>query len=70
MVADIEDLEEMDASELHARRLNAKEVLTPMKSEIFHIPSRRWNSQNLWRRSGSESIHLNLGEPRQRRRTR
>ena len=31
MVADIEELEEMDASELHARRLNAKEVLTPMK---------------------------------------
>ena len=31
MVADIEELEEKDASELHARRLNAKEVLTPMK---------------------------------------
>ena len=28
MVADIEELEEMDASELHARRLNAKEVFT------------------------------------------
>ena len=24
MIADIEELEEMDASELHARRLNAK----------------------------------------------
>ena len=35
MVADIEELEEMDASELHARRLNAKEVLTPMKGEKF-----------------------------------
>ena len=31
MVADIEELETMDASELHARRLNAKEVLTPMR---------------------------------------
>ena len=31
MVADIEEMEEMDASELHARRLNAKEVSTPMK---------------------------------------
>ena len=28
-VADTEELEEMDASELHARRLNAKEVSTP-----------------------------------------
>ena len=27
MIADIEELEEMDASELHSRRLHAKEVL-------------------------------------------
>ena len=35
MVADIEELEDMDASELHARRLSAKEGLTPMKGEHF-----------------------------------
>ena len=38
MVADIEELEEMDASELHARRLNAKEVLTPQRSGKFTFP--------------------------------
>ena len=38
MVADIEELEEMDASVLHARRLNAKEVLTPTKFEKFMFP--------------------------------
>ena len=38
MVADIEELEEMDASELHARRLNAKKVLTPMKGDNFIFP--------------------------------
>ena len=38
MVADIEELEEMDASELHARRLNAKEVLTPQRSGNFIFP--------------------------------
>ena len=38
MVADIEELEEMDASEHHARRLNAKEVLTPMKGDNFTFP--------------------------------
>ena len=27
----------------------------------FRIPSRRWNSQNSWRRSTSETIHLNQG---------
>ena len=38
MVADIEELKEMDASELYARRLNAKEVFTPMKGEHFIFP--------------------------------
>ena len=41
MIADIEELEEMDGIRIHARRLNAKEVLTPMKGDNF-IPSRRW----------------------------
>ena len=38
MIADIAELEEMDASEIHARRLNAKEVLTPMKGDNFYVP--------------------------------
>ena len=38
MVADIEELEETDASELHVRRLNAKEVLTPQRSGNFIFP--------------------------------
>ena len=38
MVADIEELEEMDASEIHAERLNAKEVLKPNSSETFILP--------------------------------
>ena len=38
MVADIEQLEQMAASELHARKLNAKEVSTPMRHENFIFP--------------------------------
>ena len=38
VVAEIEEVEEMDASERHASRLNAKEVLTPMKSDNFIFP--------------------------------
>ena len=38
VVADIEELEEMDASELHARRLNAEEVLTPQRSGKLIFP--------------------------------
>ena len=38
MVTDMEELEQMDASELHARRLNAKEVLTPQRNGNFIFP--------------------------------
>ena len=33
MVADIEELETIDASEIYAKRLNAKEVIFPKKME-------------------------------------
>ena len=38
MVADSEELEEVDASEIHGKRHNAKEVLTRMKGENFRFP--------------------------------
>ena len=38
MVANIEEVEEMDASELHGKRLNAKEVSTLMSGEKFIFP--------------------------------
>ena len=37
-VSDIEELGTFDASEIHARRLNAKEVLTPQSEEHFIFP--------------------------------
>ena len=68
MVADIEELDEIDASEVLAKRLkgsvNAHEWWT------IHISKRGWNNKTFWVRSGSENIHFNLGQPRQRRRTR
>ena len=36
LVADIEELENMNASEIHPRRLNAKEVLTPQRVNILY----------------------------------
>ena len=38
MVADIEELETMDASEMYSERLNAKEVLFPRENEKFILP--------------------------------
>ena len=49
MVADIEELEEMDASELHASRLKCNGSVVAAKKWKLHIPSRRRNSQNRWR---------------------
>ena len=71
VVADIEVLEQMDASELHARRLNAKEVLTHMKGETFTFPV----ADGTVKISGGDrylrtSIHLNPGSFGTRRETR
>ena len=63
LVADIEKLEQMDASEIYAKRLNTKEVRTSMSGEKLNS-DRRWNGETLWRRSGSENIHLNPGSSR------
>ena len=38
LVTDTEELEQMDASEIQAKRLNAKEVLTPISGEKFIFP--------------------------------
>ena len=35
MVADIEELETMDASEIYSERLNAKEVIFPKQGEYI-----------------------------------
>ena len=57
LIADLEELETMDASEIYSKRLNAKEVIFPKQGE-FIFSSRRWTNQKLWRRSGTENIHL------------
>ena len=35
LVADLEELETMDASEIYSKRLNAKEVIFPKQGELF-----------------------------------
>ena len=68
LVADIEELETMDASEIYSKSLNAKEDISQRKWKI-HITSRRWTNQTPWRRSGTENIHLDTGSPNSRRRS-
>ena len=69
MVADIEELEEMDASELHARRLNAKKVLTLQRSGNFIFPVAD-GTVNIFGRTASENIHFTPGLSGTRRGTR
>ena len=66
LVADIEELETMDVSEIYAKRLNAKEVFPLRKSRIY-FSNRRWTNQNPWRRSGPENMHLGTASTNSRR---
>ena len=61
-VADTGELEKMDAPEIHAWRLNAKEVLTHQNGETLYIPDRRWKTKTIWGRSGSDNIHFDTGQ--------
>ena len=67
LVADIEQLEKMDGSEIHAKRLNAKEVLTPKNCEQIKFPV----ADGTVKLFGGDqvNIHLDPGQLRPRRRT-
>ena len=61
MVGDVEELDILDALEVHARRLNEKEVLIPNNGEKNQIPCRRWITQVGWKRSGFPTTHVDSG---------
>ena len=67
LVADTEELETMDASEIYSKRLNAKEVIFPKKMDNS-FSDRRWTNQTPWRRPGPENTHLGTGPSNSRRR--
>ena len=66
LIADLEELETMDASEIYSKRLNAKEVIFPQRRRIYFSNS-RWTNQNTRRRSGTENIHLDTAATNSRR---
>ena len=70
LVADLEELETMDASEIYSKRLNAKEVIFPKEKGEFLFPTADWTNQNSRRRSGTENIHLDTAATKSRRRSR
>ena len=63
LVADLEELETMDASEIYSKELNAKEMIFPKGN----FSNRRWTNPTPWRRSGTENIHLGTASTNSRR---
>ena len=66
LIADLEELETMDASEIYSKRLNAKEVIFPKEGE-FTFPIADGRIKNTRRRSGTENIHLDTAATNSRR---
>ena len=62
LVADLEELETMDASEIYSIRLNAKEVLFPKEKWKFYFSSRRWTGYQELRTSTLIRDHPIRGE--------
>ena len=69
LVADIEELETMDASEIYSERLNAKEVIFLKENRKFIFPAADGRIKTPERRSGTENTHLDTGTPNSRRRS-
>ena len=63
LIADFEELETMDASEI------AKEVIFPKGKRRIYFSDRRWTNQIPWRRSRPENIHLDTAATNSRRKS-
>ena len=66
LVAELEELETMDASEIYSKKTQCERGEISQTRRIY-FSSRRWTNQNLWRRSGPENIHLGTASTNSRR---
>ena len=70
LVADIEEFETMDASEIYSEILNAKEVIFPIETGKFIFPAADGRSKLFRKRSGTENTHFDTGTTNSRIRSR
>ena len=70
LIADLEELETMDASEIYSKRLNVKEVIFPKEKGEFIFPIADGRIKTSWRRSKLENIHLGTASTNSRRESR
>ena len=66
LVADLEELETMDASEIYSKKTQCERGDISPKRRIYFSNS-RWTNQNSRRRSGTENIHLDTAATKSRR---
>ena len=67
LIADLEELETMDASDIYSIRLNAKEVIFPKEKGELIFPIADGRIKNPWRRFGFENIHFDTASNNSRR---
>ena len=70
LVADLEELETMDASEIYSKRINAKDVTFPKEKGEFIFPIADGRIKTPWRRSRPENTHLGTAATSSRRKSR
>ena len=58
LIADLEELETMDASEIYSKKTQCERGDISQNKRRILVSNRRWTNQNPWRRSGTENIHL------------
>ena len=66
LIADLEELETMDASEIYSKKTQCERGDISQTMRIY-FSNRRWTNQNTWRRSGLENIHLGTASTNSRR---
>ena len=66
LIADLEELETMDASEIYSKKTQCERGDISQRRRIY-FSNRRWTNQNPWRRSGTENIHLDTAATNSRR---
>ena len=66
LIADLEELETMDASEIYSKKTQCERGDISQTRRIY-FSNRRWMNQNPWKRSGTENIHLGTASTNSRR---
>ena len=66
LIADLEELETMDASEIYSKKTQCERGDISQTRRIY-FSNRKWTNQNTWRRSGTENIHLDTAATTSRR---